>query len=571
MANEDKFPDQGARAGRAAANQAFDPCILRILMVIDSVLDFGDGPGGFSELIRVLQEPFNPAIHVAVETAHMEGIGPTTIPGQFRFAEHDLAPYDQIWLLAYGGDQPIPKADRQAITEFMQAGGGVFASGDHEDLGEAVGAYLPRVRSMRRWYFPRIGLRDQMAGNVPDRVDGVLVAPPVLGPKRLDTVAPREPGIPEFEDQSDDVPQRITPKMYARATLFPVFRRYRFPHPVLCGPRGVIRVLPDHPHPGRCEEPERVTKPFEIEPDEDFPGYRIEQEYPEDGFGRRPVPEIVAWSDNGPGISSKGPVEPQRFGAICVYDGQRAGVGRVQVDATWHHFLNLNLRGTSRPGDMLQNPDVHDLGFRASPEGRAVYEDIKAYFRNIAVWLSRPAFKRCVNFQMLFHASGELDVRMNLPRVGDPREADFWDLWNLGQFALDALGNFASQCQRIEAVLGFVPLPLRDPVFGALIPPPLAEPGDPKAEKRRAKTPTDPISAHVAELALNAVAGAVAFRILKEIGSGDAAAGEAAKIDDPVAFAGKDAEHAIRLTVREVRADMRSGGATLRAIEKLAG
>ena len=42
----------------------------------------------------------------------------------------------------------------------------------------------------------------------------------------------------------------------------------------------------------------------------------------------------------------KPPVRPRCFGAISAYDGDPAGVGRIVCDATWHHFVNINLNGS---------------------------------------------------------------------------------------------------------------------------------------------------------------------------------------------------------------------------------
>lgn len=60
----------------------------------------------------------------------------------------------------------------------------------------------------------------------------------------------------------------------------------------------------------------------------------------------------------------KAPFNAHTFGAICAYDGWRAGpngVGRVVTDATWRHFINLNLVG---------GPPSGGGGFPVSPEGR---------------------------------------------------------------------------------------------------------------------------------------------------------------------------------------------------------
>src|SRR5256885_17067353 len=39
------------------------------------------------------------------------------------------------------------------------------------------------------------------------------------------------------------------------------------------------------------------------------------------------------------------PTFPGTFDSIAVYDGHRVGVGRIVVDSSWHHFLDINLIG----------------------------------------------------------------------------------------------------------------------------------------------------------------------------------------------------------------------------------
>jgi hypothetical protein len=73
---------------------------------------------------------------------------------------------------------------------------------------------------------------------------------------------------------------------------------------------------------------------------------------------------------------------PTRAGAIGAYDGHRATVGRVVVDSTWHHFININLIGTGN-GDPAEGGFVDQAG-----QPTAHYRQIRRYFRNIATWLS---------------------------------------------------------------------------------------------------------------------------------------------------------------------------------------
>jgi hypothetical protein len=105
----------------------------------------------------------------------------------------------------------------------------------------------------------------------------------------------------------------------------------------------------------------------------------------------------------------KGPLNPRTFGAIRAYDGHRASVGRVVVDATWHHFFNINLTGElGDPGP------IKNLGFLATPAGQAAFADIKTYFRNIAVWLARPSNQSGMAWRALWWARWHHVLAMDL-------------------------------------------------------------------------------------------------------------------------------------------------------------
>jgi hypothetical protein len=195
----------------------------------------------------------------------------------------------------------------------------------------------------------------------------------------------------------------------------------KLPHPLLCGPSGVIRVLPDHMHEGRCQVPEDLTKTFTIDG-------QTSDEYPLHQ-GARVSPEVVAWGrvrtrTNDPNFDD--PTEDIResdtdivgdsFPVIVAYNGHRAKVGRVVVDATFHHFVNVNVTGVK--SDFASEPDPVDavkaLGFLASPEGQAHYAQIKAYWRNIARWICRPSAIKGALWDALVDLA--LDVRLKQGR-----------------------------------------------------------------------------------------------------------------------------------------------------------
>lgn len=419
------------------------PCTLRILMVTDSFGSFGGDDFGLEDLLGILAVPPGPWVSFEVTKAHRNG-DPDADITDFRFDTHDLTQYDQMWLFAVDGSfgPALDAPELRAISQFMDGGGGVFATGDHEDLGVAMCGAIPRVRSMRKWHWPDPG------------PNGEPVAPSAGGPDRFDTLSEgNDPGI-QFNDQSDDIPQRIKPRLYSRWPWNKFFF-IAHPHPLLCGPRGVIRVLPDHPHEGECYEPSDLTANFT------FDGYNV-TEYP-GGI----APEVVAHSTIvGRAVDdNKGPLNPRTFGAVGAYDGHRAEVGRVVVDATWHHFFNINLTGESfNPGP------IKDLGFLATPAGQAVFEDIKAYFRNIAVWLARPSSQACMAWRALWWTRWHHIVAMDLrPQFFERVDAlELGELVRIGSIARDVLGRVAGQCNVVRWIGWEIIRPLRPDIWEQL-------------------------------------------------------------------------------------------------------
>jgi hypothetical protein len=94
--------------------------------------------------------------------------------------------------------------------------------------------------------------------------------------------------------------------------------------------------------------------------------------------GVRVSPEMVALTmSHGNAFPGKQAVTPRAFIAICAYDGQSANVGRVVTDATWHHFVNINIK-----------PGMSALA------GRDL-ADIKQYYANLATWLMPKNVRYC--------------------------------------------------------------------------------------------------------------------------------------------------------------------------------
>jgi hypothetical protein len=428
-------------------------CRNRVLLVADGGLDFSEADFGLAFFVRTLLDTPGRFVrheitlgHLAAASSSQMMAGEARIAGRhtsFKFDDTTtFTPdmYDVVMLFgirsSYFGrgtasdGNPYP-TDRladpelQALTEFMNGGGGLFATGDHGVLGRALSHALPRVRNMRLW-------ESTSAQEADDQVS-------MDGPWRNDT---NRGG--QFDNQSDDVPQKISPKSYLGGVVVPV----RYPHPLLCGPEGIIEVMPDHPHEGQCVEPDDTSLVL-------TDGSR---EYPDatDG-GDRPLPEIISTNrvpaGNLASLSSgdKAATHAQEFGGICAYDGHRAGVGRVVTDATWHHFVNTNLKG----GEGLSAP--FDKGFLTS-QGAGALRAIRAYHRNLVVWASRAERIQCMNFALIWDVlfDGRVveavlsttDVRTDQIRPGALRL--------IGVHARDALGRKASQCQSLRLVIDLV-------------------------------------------------------------------------------------------------------------------
>ena len=435
---------------------------IRILVLTDDDGSYTETDRfGLTELVNTLRTANEPGLTYEVTTAHRLG-GPTTSPSWpqaahadikgFLFTEHfDPNRYDEVWFFGVGnGSSPQPAplmaAEIAVVARFMQAGGGVFATGDHEDLGAQLCGQLPRVRNMRKWHFDYSAVTGTHTYDDYDPNSGN--APPLFGKYRHDTlVAGHDQTTYSFDDQSDDVPQTISLMRYT-------FRggsvRSSYPHPLLCSPQGEIAVLPDHMHEGECVVPAAADLPqltFNLD------GQSV-REYP-DGFGGTPAPELIAWGSTRAGHittvpnypdSMDPPVVAATFGVVAAYDGHLANVGRVVTGSTFHHYFNINLTGTMETSDPTKRK-----GFSASEEGKAAYEMIKTYYRNLARWLvpDRPA--RAMWRDVFVRMTDDAELRMSLhpqhiERLGWPDQIRF------GMAVRNALSRRLGSCVTFEII-----------------------------------------------------------------------------------------------------------------------
>jgi hypothetical protein len=369
-----------------------------------------------AEFIYLLTSSTSPTI--SVDTAHRRQdrdnstSPPTVYPTfeSFNFATStNLQNYDVIWLFGYEGwngapnpnHSPISPTEVDAIHNFMDSGGGVFATGDHYGMGSFMCGKIPRVGTMRKWFGRAV---DQPAGYPAQAMDWSNTAvtsvnrPPVSTPTSSTNPLPLDPNDPtknradttqrnpettgaapdtanvfQFDDQSDSLPQTLS-----------------FPggivHPIRQGQNGPLSQFPDHMHEG-----EVVTPASPIDP----------TEYPSEG-GYQPLPAIIATGGIVPNHATNvdgSTCEQNNFttdqtytaggtiGILCAYDGRAANKGRIVTDSSWHHYLDINLVGD--PCGSTPDRKAGFGHFKTPPASGSVLEVLQACYVNTVTWLAR--------------------------------------------------------------------------------------------------------------------------------------------------------------------------------------
>lgn len=378
------------------------PCAQRILMVTDGSLGFGTNAFGLSEFVQIVRD----AGHT-VHTAHRSGSGGPSIPGAFNFATAatavTVANYDQLWLFGFS-TTPLTAAEQTRIAAFMRDGGGVFATGDHETIGRGMGANLPRVRGMRNWS-----------------------TIPMTNPNRHDTVVDAgSDGIKQFDDQADAIAQRIYPVFFSNGGAQNDPATWAV-HPVLRHPSGAVDALPDHAHESECLAPTPVAGTFA----------GIE-EWPLSPASRARIPAVVVARSISAGRfivdARKPPVDPRCFGAISAWDGDPSGHGRIVCDATWHHFVNINLNGSGSDPDASGVPRA---GLYVAGSPTPEYDKIKRYYLNTVRWLAPRNRRYCLPWVIVADIRFHPDVIEWQPPHPHPCP---WDpLFDLGRIAEEVL------------------------------------------------------------------------------------------------------------------------------------
>ncbi len=458
-------------------------CQPRILIVTDGPLNYQPSDRfGLSRFIEAIAHHSSATLKPALTLAHRGAHAtPVAIAGQvypvlnsFNYATANPAVtinnYDQIWM--FGVNQvPIGNPEIVTIANFMNAGGGVFSTGDHADLGSGMGARLPRIRHMRNW-------RNASAGGVPMGGE-----PLPLARERIDTISnPGVNGAYEFDDQSDDIPQRIYPNYTVTgpgsgtwaATIHPVLRlpgaaATRSQADTYTGSgfnAGLttfsldIDVLPDHAHESECFEVSTASNPTVLNGTYNDAGLSFPEFPTAASGGGRVGAEILAFSVSGGrtvwNSLWKPPVRPRMFGAMSAFDGHRADPltigaarpGRIMCDATWHHFVNINLDGIGSSRQGLGS--WSGMAFTPSAQLLKIYK----YYQNMVSWL-QPSNRVWCNW--IIDTSIAVERMANAEELFDVAslkvDSDFEHFGRLLVAGIDAIGGAGRTLDLLRAAI----------------------------------------------------------------------------------------------------------------------
>lgn len=369
------------------------------MIVCDGGLNFDLGEFGVSEFLTTFNQLETVSnVDYQVTLAHRDSIVLSSNPvvtnhiSNFKFdTSVNLNNFDQVWLFAIQSSNNISQSEIDAIEDYMDKGGGLFATGDHGRLGRGMCGNIPRVKEMRYWdNFPSIN----------NNTNEVSMG----GMRRNDTNQPQAGNsfADTFNHQSDDIPQTIAVRTFGNG----------LPHPLLSiktslRPSGIIDIMPDHPHEGECA--------------------------PETSFtvnGTTVNTQIIATSfvPGGNTSGGKDATVPHCFPSIAVWDGRQANVGRIVIDSTWHHFVNVNLNGVGTSHSGLINED---------------FEVIQQYYMNIATWMTRRKFFFCWRKQILFELlmnSQLVEASLNNPTL-EVNKIKLADLNSIGVLAEEILSD----------------------------------------------------------------------------------------------------------------------------------
>lgn len=293
-----------------------------------------------------------------------------------------LKDFDELWVFGFGIDNNpafvLGDEEVSDLCKWMKTGG-VMVTGDHSQptqdnacltgvphaqyrsLGFSLGSRLPRAGQLRAWTGPPTAC--------------------LVAPDKLETSDIYNTQVPGARNGDLDIMSLQSDENAQQLENLPSPPHFLFTYDY--DPQGqpiAIKHFPDHMHVGRVIETPAAF-------DDCWPP-------------RPPFPQVVAKG------SDKRPFTvPRSYDLVVAYDGDQAtendglGVGRIVADASFHHFLNMNLKNLPERDPATQNP-----------RPGTVLDEIAQFYANLALWLAPKTLREEIKRDLLLRAATHLNV-----------------------------------------------------------------------------------------------------------------------------------------------------------------
>lgn len=358
--------------------------ILNILLYTDYPHFFHETPlsteGGLSDLEAFVKDKTKQFVDVHFRLVSRHGtdkVSGAEINAEQMITEELLTDIHELWVFPFRrtnkADEPHNELEQNEIhllNEFIQQGKiGILLSGDHSQstdgsncdngehenfssLGRALGENFPFAGLIRDWKGPPtncIELPFDQRDNF-NTIEG-------FDPNHLDTEGFQFDSIAQtiILPQIGGQPHRLFTYVDSNNQI------------------QEINKLPDHAHEGRVLNAGQIN---EVWP----PNLQ------------RP---IVAAQ----GRDKRFPNESRTETVVAAFDGDPAGMSRIVVDSSFHHYLNDNL------SDIPSRNSASNL-----PDPDSDLDKIAHFFGNLALWLAPRSIRNKIKFDILLSLARHIDV-----------------------------------------------------------------------------------------------------------------------------------------------------------------
>ena len=285
-----------------------------------------------------------------------------------------VADADELWFFGTAlceetkNSRPLNKMEIAAVKARMDAGVGVFATGDHDAIGSCLCEQIPRVDKMRIWRGKKASESYNSSVRSPYR-------------DVMDYERAAKYGEIETDDRDTSAKQ-----IWATTIDDDVSARELFQLGYMGKEKHWIRFLPDHAHEGQLYD-------FTVDDPKIFTAV-----YP-----GAPLPRVVAYA-NRAAADEEDAAGFVKYPVVSVYES-KSKEGNIVVDSTFHHWTDSNA-----------------LRLRFSP----TWLHVEQYAINVANWLlgkrGREKVKNAVE-QYIAEIEGNGKELLSAVKKGDKAKA----------------------------------------------------------------------------------------------------------------------------------------------------